>query len=336
MSSKTAVLKSFSELVQSFFCQRLQMQQRVSGHTLASYRDTFRLGFEFIRKKTGRTASQQTLEDWDAPNILRFLDHLEKERGCQPRTRNSRLAALRAFMRYVSQQEPAALALSSRILAIPMKRFDRPLLGFLSKEEMDAIVAATNNNTFSGRRDGLLFRLLFHTGARISEILALQRQDILWGQLATLQLRGKGRKQRAVPLLKSMAAEVKRYLAHLPAEPFTPVFTNRFGQCLSRSGVEKRLRLAVHRAVQQCPSLKDRPISPHTFRHSTAMHLLQAGVDIVVIALLLGHESPATTHHYIELDMRMKERCLSKLKSPTTKAARFKPSDRLLAFLESL
>ena len=335
MSSKTA-LKSFPELVQSFFCQRLPMQQRVSGHTLASYRDTFRLGFEFIRKKTGRQASQQTLEDWDAPNILGFLDHLEKERGCQPRTRNSRLAALRAFMRYVSQQEPAALALCSRVLAIPMKRFDRPLLGFLSKEELDSIVDATSNNTFSGRRDGLLFRLLFHTGARVSEILALQRQDILWGPMTTVQLKGKGRKQRAVPLLKSMASEIKRYLADLPPEPFTPVFTNRFGQRLGRSGVEKRLRLAVNRAAKQCPSLKDRAISPHTFRHTTAMHLLQAGVDIVVIALMLGHESPSTTHHYIELDMRMKERCLGKLKSPKTKATRFKPSDRLLAFLESL
>jgi site-specific recombinase XerD len=312
------------------------MQQRVSGHTLASYRDTFRLGFEFIRKKTGRAASQQTLEDWDAPNTLRFLDHLEKERGCQPRTRNSRLAALRAFMRYVSQQEPAALALSSRVLAIPMKRFDRPLLGFLSKEELDSIVSAANPDTLSGRRDGLLFRLLFHTGARVSEILALRRQDILWGQMTTVQLRGKGRKQRAVPLLKSMAADVKRYLTLLPQEPSTPVFTNRFGHSLTRSGVEKRLRLAVTRATKQCPSLKGRAISPHTFRHSTAMHLLQAGVDIVVIALMLGHESPSTTHHYIELDMRMKERCLRKLQSPKIKAMCFKPSDRLLAFLESL
>jgi integrase/recombinase XerD len=272
-------VKSFSELLQNFFCQRLQMQQRVSGHTLASYRDTFRLGFQFIQKRTGRAASQQTLEDWDVPNVLGFLDHLEKERDCLPRTRNSRLAAIRAFMRYVSQQEPAALAISSRVLAIPMKRFDRPLLGFLSKEELNAIVGAANGDTLSGRRDALLFRLLFHTGARVSEIVALQRQDIRIGQMTTVQLQGKGRKQRAVPLLKSMAADLKRYLAEFPAEPIAPVFTNRFGQSLSRSGVEKRLRLAVTLAAKQCPSLKGRVISPHTFRHSTAMHLLQAGVD---------------------------------------------------------
>jgi integrase/recombinase XerD len=198
MSSKTTVLKSFPELVQSFFCERLQMQQRVSGRTLASYRDTFRLGFESIRKKTGRAASQQTLEDWDAPNILRFLDHLEKERGCQARTRNSRLAALR----FHALRQPArtrGLGPEQPVLAIPMKRFDRPLLGFLSKEELDSIVDAVNQNTFSGRRDRLLFGLLFHTGARVSEVLALQRQDILWGPITTVQLKGKGRKQRAVP-----------------------------------------------------------------------------------------------------------------------------------------
>jgi len=162
-----AAAQTFSELLQNFFCQRLQMQKRVSGHTLASYRDTFRLGLQFMEKKTGRTASQQRLEDWDAPQVLAFLDYLEKERGCQPRTRNSRLAAIRGFMRYVSQQEPAALALSSRVLAIPTKRFDRPLLGFLSKEELNAILGAVDGNTISGRRDGVLFRLLFHTGARV-------------------------------------------------------------------------------------------------------------------------------------------------------------------------
>jgi site-specific recombinase XerD len=246
------------------------------------------------------------------------------------------LAAIRAFMRYVGQQEPMALAVSSRVLAIPMKRFNRPLLGFLSATELDAIVSATNPNTASGRRDRLLFGLLYHTGARISETLALQRQDIQWGRIASIQLKGKGRKQRTVPLLKPIAADLKRHLAEISTEPVTPVFTNRFGECLSRSGVEKRLRLAVEAAAKQCPSLKGKSISPHTFRHSTAMHLLQAGVDITVIALMLGHESPTTTHHYIELDMEMKEKCLHKLQSPKTKSSRFKPGDRLLAFLENL
>jgi integrase/recombinase XerD len=331
-----AVVKTLQELVQTFFCQRLQIQQRVSGHTVASYRDTFRLAFEFIQKKTGRAANQQSLTDWEAPTILAFLDYLEKERGCEPRTRNARLAAIRAFMRYVSQQEPTALALSSRVLAIPMKRFDRPLVGFLTKAELEAVLNANDPSTTSGRRDRLFFNLLYHTGARVSEMLAVQREDVQWGSIATLQLKGKGRKQRPVPLLKPIAADLKRHINKLPAEPTTPLFTNRFGQQLSRSGVEMRLRLAMKAAVKQCPSLSGKKISPHTFRHTTAMHLLQAGIDITVIALMLGHESPTTTHHYVELNMQMKERCLQKLQPTNSKIAPYKPSDRVLAFLDSL
>lgn len=331
-----AVVKTLQELVQTFFCQRLQIQQRVSDHTVASYRDTFRLAFEFIQKKTKRAANQQTLTDWEAPTILAFLDHLEKERGCEPRTRNARLAAIRAFIRYVGQQEPTALALSSRVMAIPMKRFDRPLMGFLTKPELDAILNANDPSTTSGRRDRLFFNLLYHTGARVSEMLAVQREDIQWGSIATVQLKGKGRKQRPVPLLKPIAAELKRHLNELPVEPTTPLFTNRFGQQLSRSGVEMRLRLALKTAVKRCPSLSGKKVSPHTFRHTTAMHLLQAGIDITVIALMLGHESPTTTHHYVELNMQMKERCLQKLQPTKSKIAPYKPSDRVLAFLDSL
>lgn len=331
-----AVIKTLQELVQTFFCQRLQIQQRVSGHTVASYRDTFRLAFEFIQKKTGRAANQQSITDWEAPTILAFLDYLEMERGCEPRTRNARLAAIRAFMRYVSQQEPTALALSSRVLAIPMKRFDRPLVGFLTKPELEAVLNANDPSTTSGRRDRLLFNLLYHTGARVSEMLAVQREDIQWGSIATVQLKGKGRKQRPVPLLKPIATDLKRHINELPIEPTTPLFTSRFGQQLSRSGVEMRLRLAMKTAVKQCPSLSGKKVSPHTFRHTTAMHLLQAGIDITVIALMLGHESPTTTHHYVELNMQMKERCLQKLQPTKSKIAPYKPSDRVLAFLDSL
>jgi integrase/recombinase XerD len=331
-----AVVKTLQELVQAFFCERLQIQQRVSGHTIASYRDTFRLAFEFIQKRTGRSPNQQSLADWEAPTILSFLDYLEKDRGCEPRTRNARLAAVRAFMRYVSQQEPTALALSSRVLAIPMKRFDRPLAGFLTKAELDAILNANDAGTTSGRRDRLFFNLLYHTGARVSEMLGVQRQDIQWGPITTVQLKGKGRKQRPVPLLKPIAADLKRYVNELPAEPTAPIFTNRFGHQLSRSGVEMRLRLALKRAGKQCPSLKGKRVSPHSFRHTTAMHLLQAGIDITVIALMLGHESPTTTHHYVELNMQMKEKCLQKLQPTRSKKAPYKPSDRVLAFLDGL
>jgi len=325
------------ELVQRFFSERLQSQQAASAHTLASYRDTFRLLLKFIEQKTRRAPSQQRLQDWNASHLLQFLDHLEKQRGCRARTRNSRLAAIRAFMRYVAQEEPAALHLTQRALAIPMKRFDRPMLGHLSGSEVAAILAATDATTASGRRDHLLWSLLYNTGARVSEILALQRQHVREQPTPAIEIQGKGRKQRLLPLWKSTATELKKHLANLPAEPTAALFVNRFGQPLSRSGVEKRLRLVVERAGCACPSLRGRSISPHTLRHTTAMHLLQAKVDITVIALLLGHASPATTHQYVELDLQMKEHSLKKLQPPgASSGARFKPSDRLLAFLESL
>ena len=331
-----ASLPPLSPLVQDFFCQRLQAQQQVSPHTLASYRDTLRLLLAFVQRQSGHAPSQQTLGDWNGPTVLRFLDHLEKERSCQARTRNVRLAALRAFMRYVSQQAPEALALTSQVLAIPLKRFDRRLVQPLSGPEVQAILSATDPRTRSGRRDHLLWSFLYHTGARISEALRLRQQDIDWGPPTTACLQGKGRKQRVLPLLKPIAQELKAALAQRPHQPAALVFQNRFGQPLTRWGVEKRLRRTVQQAAQHCASLKDRRVSPHTFRHTTAMRLLQADVDIMVIALLLGHESPTTTHHYIELDLQMKERCLRKLQSPRIRTNRFKPTDRLLQFLESL
>jgi integrase/recombinase XerD len=326
----------FAELLQSFLCQRLQSQQAVSAHTLASYRDTFRLLLRFIQQRTGRAPSQQRLEDWNPSHLVQFLDYLEKERRCRARTRNIRLAALRAFMRYVAQEEPAALGLTQRVMAIPMKRFDRPLLGHLSRPEVAAILDATDVSTPSGRRDHLLWSLLYNTGARVSEILALQRQHVRPQPQMLIEVVGKGRKQRCLPIWKSVAKELTSYLAMLPPDPTAFVFTNRFGQRLSRSGAEKRLRLAVSRAIPACPSLRGRRISPHTLRHTTAMHLLQSNVDITVIALLLGHATPSTTHQYIELDLKMKEQSLKKLHPPTSAQQRFKAGDRLLAFLEGL
>ena len=195
------------ELLETFFCQRLQSQQAVSAHTLSSYRDTFRLLLKFIQRQTGRSPCQQRLQDWNSARVLQFLEHLEKQRGCRVRTRNNRLAAIRTFMRYVAQEEPSALALTQRVLAIPMKRFDRPLLGYLSRPELEAILAATDSTTPSGRRDHLFLGLLYNTGARVSEILALQRRHIRQQPTHLIEITGKGRKQRLLPLWKSTATE---------------------------------------------------------------------------------------------------------------------------------
>lgn len=323
-------------LVENFFTLYLITERHLSPCTVASYRDTCRLLLQYLEAQNHRSASAQRLEDWDAPNILSFLAHLEEERGCCARSRNLRLAAIHCFMKYVAQRSPEYLALASRVLAIPTKRHAQPLLGYLTAPEVQAILDATDPTTASGRRDRLFFQLLYNTGARVSELVALNRQDFLADTCQTITLHGKGRKQRAGPLWPKTARQVRQWLDQLPPEASTPVFVNRSGTRLSRSGVEKRLRRATQKAALTCPSLRGRRISPHVFRHTTAMHLLQAKVDITSIALWLGHESPLTTHKYIEADLEMKKKTLSRLKAPKGKLATFAPKDVLLAFLEGL
>jgi integrase/recombinase XerD len=328
------LLPPLAPLLQSFFWERLQDQRQASRHTLASYRDTLRLLLAWVARQTKRPPHCQTLQDWKAPVILQFLDHLESQRGWGARTRNARLAAGRAFWRYASQQDPALQALASQVLAIPMKRYERVLVQPLSTSEVSALLLATADAQ-AGRRDHLLFNLLYHTGARISEALGLRWQDVQWEPPASLRLHGKGRKERTVPLLAPLAAELRAYWKRTHPQPSACIFLNRFDRPLSRSGAFKRLQCALHRAAAHCPSLQHRQVSPHTFRHTTALRLMEGGVDLLMIALLLGHESPATTHHYLELDLEMKEACLRKIQSPA-QALRFKPEDSLLKLLQAL
>lgn len=327
---------AFSTLLQSFFCQRLVAQRNASPQTVASYRDTFRLLLRFLNQHLQKTPDQILLSDLDASVVLRFLDYLEQERANSVRSRNNRLAAIRSFLRYASFQEPTCLPLAQRVLAIPMKRFERPLLDYLSREEMQAILQAPDPSTWSGHRDRVLFATFYNTGARVSEVIKLRVHNFDLDQNSFLTIEGKGRKQRAVPLWKSTAKQIAKWLKHLDHTPATPLFPNRSGKPLTRAGVEYRLHSAVREAITHCPSLQGKRVSPHTLRHTTAMHLLQSGVDITVIALWLGHESPSTTHHYVEADLAMKERALKKLQAPSIKAPRYKPSVGLLAFLESL
>jgi integrase/recombinase XerD len=323
-------------IVQNFFAQYLTAERQLSPCTVSGYRDTFRLMLAYMEVQSHRSASEQRLEDWDTPSILGFLEHLEKERHCCVRSRNVRLAAIHCFMRYVAQRYPEFLALAGRVLAIPNKRHSQPLLGYLNADEVQAIVEAPDSATFSGQRDRLFFQLLYNTGARVSELVALSRQDLLPVSCQTVTLHGKGRKDRTVPLWPKVARQIRQWLDQLPAEPCTAVFTNRFGTRLSRFGVEKQLSEAVRKAAQVCPSLRGRRISPHIFRHTTAMHLLQSGVDITAIALWLGHESPLTTHKYLEADLEMKKKTLSRLQAPELKRVTFQPKDSLLTFLEAL
>lgn len=328
---------AFPALLQDFFQRRLIAERGASAHTIASYRDTFELLFRYVEQLTGHAPSALTLEDLDAPVILDFLDHLETERGNSARTRNLRLTAIRSFWRYASMRDPTSLAIAQRVLAISSKRFDRPVVDFLSREEVEALLDAPDRSTWSGQRDALLFAVLYNTGARVSEVTRLRITDVLLDRACALHLHGKGRKERVVPLWKSTAKQLRIWFSHIDRTADAPVFPNRSGQPLSRSGVQQRLRLAIKKAAERCPSLVERPISPHTLRHTTAMHLLQSGVDITVIALWLGHEDTATTHQYVEADLAMKESALKRLEDPgSRRPARFKAHRSLLAFLDGL
>jgi integrase/recombinase XerD len=327
---------TFPALLQDFFQRRLVTERGASAHTIASYRDTFELLLRYAEQRTGRTPSALALQDLDAPVVLSFLDHLETERSCCPRTRNLRLTAIRSFMRYASVRDPASLPIAQRVLAIPGKRFDRPVLGFLSRDEVQALLDAPDRTTWSGRRDATMFAVLYNTGARVSEMIRLRVADVLFDRAHAVHLHGKGRKERVIPLWKSTVTQLRSWFQHIDQGPEAPVFPNRAGKPMSRSGVEQRLRVTIAKASSQCPSLRERAISPHTVRHTTATHLLQSGVDITVIAMWLGHEDTATTHQYIEADLAMKEAALRRMDAPSSKPVRFKANDRLLAFLDAL
>jgi len=327
---------AFPQLVQDFFLRRLIDQRGASARTVESYRDAFELLFGFVEQRLGKPPSALSLADLDAPMILDFLDHLETVRHNSPRTRNARLAAIHSFMRYAAVRDPASVAITARVLAIPAKRFDRPVLGYLSREEIAAILAAPDRRTWSGQRDAVLLAVAYNTGARVSELIGLRVRDVLVERRSAVHLHGKGRKQRVIPLWPNTAADLRSWLAKITPALDAPVFPNKNGAAMTRSGVRDRLNRAVAAAERACPSLHGRQISPHTLRHSTAIHLLESGADLAVIALWLGHSTPAITHQYLEADLAHKEATLSRLADPGPAPARFRPNDHLLAFLEQL
>lgn len=328
---------SFPILLQRFFVEYLGNQRAVSSRTTAAYRDTIRLLLDFAEATIGKAPTRLTFADLNAQLILSFLDHLEKERSNGVRTRKARLAALRSFFKYAAHHDLTALPVIEQVLAIPMKRFGRPVLGFLSREEMQAILDAPDGRTWAGERDRALFSLMYNTGARVSEAIGLRVGEVAVDGSAVAHLHGKGRKDRSVPLWRTTAKLIrnwKRRLDRAGEENF--LFPSRGGGCMARSNVTQRLELAVSAAAEHHPQLARRSVSPHTIRHTTAMHLLQSGVDISVIALWLGHESPATTHMYLQADLAMKERTLNRLQPMTASQSRYRPPDQLMQFLLSL
>ena len=327
---------TFAGLLQGFFTQRLMQQRQASPHTIASYRDAFRLLLRFVQGRLRKAPSALSLEDVDAPLILAFLDELESTRGITTRTRNLRLTAIHSFFRYVAFEAPTHAAQVQRVLAIPTKRFTRTLVPFLSRCEVDALLAAPDQRAWSGRRDHALMLLAVQTGLRLSELTGLRPEDVQFGAGAHVRVIGKGRKERCTPLSKNTRAVLSAWMREPPRAPDQPLFPNAHGGRLSAHGVHYLLSKHVATAAEVCPSLRTKRVSPHVLRHTTAMDLLQEGVEQRVLALWLGHESVETTQMYLDANLELKQEVLDKTTPPTGKPGRYRPDDKLLAFLKSL
>jgi len=327
---------SFAALLERFFTQRLMQQRQASAHTIASYRDTFRMLLQFAHKRLRKAPSALALEDIDAPLVMDFLDELERVRGITARTRNLRLTAVHSFFRFAAFEVPTHSAHIQRVLAIPAKRFTRVLVPFLSRQEVDALLAAPDQHTWSGRRDHALLLLAVQTGLRLSELTGLRREDLYVGIGAHVRVIGKGRKERCTPLSKSTRAVLAAWIREPPRAKDQPLFPNAHGGRLSAHGVHYLLHKHVAAAATDCPSLKNKRVSPHVLRHTTAMDLLQEGVDRSVIALWLGHESVETTQIYLDANLALKQKVLDKTTPPNGKPGRYRPDDQLLAFLKGL
>ena len=322
--------------LQAFFTDRLIRQRQVSPHTVAAYRDTLRLLLGFAAERLGIEPSKLDVDHLDAPLVGAFLDHLEQDRGNTVRTRNARLAAIRSLFRYLALRHPDHAAVIERVLAIPPKRFERRLVTFLTEPELNALLAAPDRSTWTGRRDYALLSLAAQTGLRASELIGLQCADIHLGVGAHVSCLGKGRKQRITPLTKEMVAVLRAWLAEQAGQSAQALFTTCKGRTLSRDALERRLSKYAIRATRACPSLRQKKITMHVLRHTAAMRLLHAGVDTSVIALWLGHEQVETTQVYLHADLALKERALARTTPPHTTPGRYRPPDTLLAFLQAL
>jgi site-specific recombinase XerD len=327
---------SFATLLERFFTQRLMQQRQASAHTIASYRDTFRLLLEFVQRRLHKAPSALALEDIDAPLVTAFLEEQEQVRGVAARTRNLRLTAVHSFFRYAAFEMPSHSAHIQRVLAIPAKRFTPALVPFLSRQEVDALLAAPDQRTWSGRRDHALLLLAVQTGLRLSELTGLRREDVYFGAGARVRVIGKGRKERCTPLSKRTRAVLAAWVRELPQAGDQPLFPNARGGRLSAHGLQYVLHKHVAAAAGQCSSLKNKRVSPHVLRHTTAMDLLQEGVERSVIALWLGHESVETTQVYLDANLALKQEVLDRTTPPNGRPGRYRPDDRLLAFLKGL
>jgi integrase/recombinase XerD len=329
-------VSSLAPTLEAFFTERLIHQRQASPHTVAAYRDTFCLLLGFAQQRTGKAPVRLDLRDLDAPLIVAFLDHLEKDRGNSERTRNARLAAVHSFFRFAAYRHPEHTALIQRVLHIPQKRFDRALVSFLSQPEVDALLASPDRATWIGRRDHAMLLLAVETGLRLSELTQLTCQDVQLDDGAHVRCVGKGRKERCTPLNRLTVDILRIWLRELRGQPTDPLFPRQHGGLLSSDAVQRLVAKYAAMAESRSPSLRGKHVTPHVLRHTCAMQLLHAGVDSSVIALWLGHESVETTQIYVHADLALKERALARTTPPGVTPGRYRAPDALLAFLDDL
>jgi site-specific recombinase XerD len=329
-------MTSLAPTLQAFFTDRLVRQRQVSGHTVAAYRDSLKLLLVFVARKTGKTPSELDIADLDAPLIGAFLHHLRLERGNGPRTRNARLAAIHSLFRYLALRHPEHAASIQRVLAIPPGRFDRALITYLSSAEIDALLAAPDQDTCTGRRDHALLRLACQTGLRASELVDLTIGDVHLGSGAHVSCVGKGRRQRITPLSADTVQVLTDWLVERGGQLGDPLFPTRRGTPMSTDALERRVAKHAATAAMACPTLRGKKITPHVMRHSAAMALLHSGADVAIIAMWLGHANLATVQVYLHADMALKEQALARAAPRDAPPGRYRPTDAVLAFLDGL
>jgi site-specific recombinase XerD len=329
-------MSALAPTLQAFFTERLTRQRQASPHTIAAYRDAWKLLLTFAAQRTGKRPSQLDIADLDADLIAEFLDHLEHERGNSVTTRNARLAAIRSLFRFAALRHPEHAATIAQVLDIPPKRSDQTLISYLTDPEIDALLAAPDTATWTGRRDHALVALAIETGLRVSELIGLHHSDVHLDAGPHVTCNGKGRKQRVTPLTRPTVDLLRAWITEQAGQPTDPVFPTRRGTPLSRDAIERRLAIYTSRATVSCPTLNDKNVTAHVLRHTAAMRLLHAGIDIAVIALWLGHENIQTTQIYLHADLALKERALARTTPPHTTPGRYQAPDTVLAFLDGL
>lgn len=326
-------------LMQNYFLQRLIQQRKASPKTVESYRDTFRIYFEYLLVVHSIKATDSCIENFDLTYIEGFCIFLENQRGNKAVTINNRLAAIRSFLQYVAEIEPEYSGIAKRGLMMPMRKHETVTMDFVDKNEFDAMLATCNTATFIGARDKLMLMIFYNTGVRVSELLEIKCADIQNGGVpgkSSISIYGKGRKERIVPLWKDTALYIQRYIRTNRLGGNEYLFVNKNGNHLTRSGVRVRINIITKEASRKVQSLSEKSITPHSFRHSVAMNLLRAGVDISTIALWLGHSSIETTHKYMVADIELKRKAMEKAGSSGDASFNYKPSSDILNFLASL